>query len=99
MKTFLLSILIALQSFLGIYSVQNENLGTAVPTTVAFFQTSLQASIGTTDSTMTLVSGTTSDGTTLSGFYGFVIDEGTSSAEIVTCTAASTALTGCSRGI
>ena len=52
------------------------NLGIAIPTVVALFETSLQAKISDTATSMTLVNATTTDATLLSGTYGFVIDEG-----------------------
>lgn len=62
-----------------------ENLGAVIPTPVASFTTSLATGISSTDTTMSLVSITTSDGVTLTdgGTYGFTIDEGTASKEYV----------------
>lgn len=74
-------------------------LGASIPKVVALFETSLASKINKTDASMTLVSGTDKAGNVLSGYIGFVIDEGTSSEEFVACTAATTALTGCIRGI
>jgi len=80
-------------------SYLDDTLGTAIPDVIAVFETSLASKITSTQTTMTLVSGTTDDGTTLSGTYGFVIDEGSASQEFVLATCASTACTGLSRGI
>lgn len=70
-----------------------------LPQATALFETSLQAPITSSDTTATLISGTTKDGNSLSGTYGFIIDEGTSKAEVVICSASGTALTACRRGI
>lgn len=74
-------------------------LGIAVPEIAALFESSLQNSVASDATTMTLVSATLKNGNTLSGLYGFIIDEGNSNEEFVLCTASSTALTSCSRGI
>jgi len=74
-------------------------LGTSIPSVIAVFETSLASKITSTQTTMTLVSGTTDDSTTLSGTYGFVIDEGSASQEFVLATCADTACTSMSRGI
>jgi hypothetical protein len=56
-----------------------------IPRPVATFQTSLASGISASDTTMSLVSLTTQDGTTLEDgvVYGFTLDEGTSSQEYV----------------
>ena len=74
-------------------------LGTSIPSVIAVFETSLASKITSTQTTMTLVSGTTDDSTTLSGTYGFVIDEGSASQEFVLATCVDTACTSMSRGI
>lgn len=74
-------------------------LGASIPKVVALFETSLASKINKTDATMTLVNGTDKAGNSISGYIGFVIDEGTASEEFVACTASGTALTGCIRGI
>src|SRR3989304_2253709 len=71
----------------------DETLGLAIPSVVAVFETSLASSLSAAGTSMTLVSGTTKDGTTLSGSYGFVIDEGTASEEFVTATCTNTSCT------
>ena len=81
------------------YLQSNQEFGISIPTVVALFETSLQAKVSSDATTMTLVKGTDKAGTTLSGSYGLIIDEGTSSEEFVICTASGTALTACIRGI
>ena len=79
--------------------VQEQNLGTAIPIVNALFETTLATKITSTATTLTLTSATDKDGNALSGFYGFIIDEGSASEEFITATCASTACTGASRGI
>ncbi|MDD5110498.1 MAG: hypothetical protein PHI63_04780 [Patescibacteria group bacterium] len=74
-------------------------LGTTIPVTVALFETSLQASITSSDTSMTLVNGTDKDGNTLSGTYAFIIDEGESIEEFVQASCTDTACSGMTRGI
>ena len=81
------------------WSYQNIKLGASIPTAVAKFSTTLTTEISSTATSFTLTSGTTADGTTLDGFYGFVIDSGTSSEEFVTAACVDTACTGVTRGI
>ena len=112
--TKLVSILITpvllVTNFFGVtperYQAQNtnlqntENLGATIPTAIALFQTSLANSITTSATSMTLVSATTKDGTTLaSSTYGFIIDEGTASEEFVLANCTATVCSGMTRGI
>lgn len=66
-----------------------ENLAGTVANTVAGFETSLASSITDTDTTITLVSFTTDDGTDLTAGkeYAFTIDEGSSIREFIIGTA------------
>lgn len=84
-----------------LFTDKNEQkLGVSLPNLVAVFQTSLATKItATATTTMTLVSGTTADGTTLSGDYAFIIDEGSSNQEFVLATCANTACTNLTRGV
>ena len=78
----------------------NQNLGVAIPTTIALFETSLANSITSTESSMTLVYALTKDGTQLAtSTYAFIIDEGSASEEFVVATCAQTSCTGMTRGI
>lgn len=98
----LATIAIGAGSLLGIHSTpdQSNNLGAIIPSVVAVFETSLASSIGPNDTTMTLVSATTKDGTTLaSSTYGFVLDEGTASEEFVIANCTATACTSMTRGV
>lgn len=76
-------------------------LGATIPTPVASFSTSLAAKITSSDTSMTLVSITTDDSTTLTNgtVYGFVIDANTASEEFVLGTASSTSIVSMTRGI
>lgn len=70
-----------------------------IPKVVALFETSLQAKINSSATSMTLVSGTDKAGNTLSGVYGMVIDEGSSNEEFIIGTVAGTAVTSMLRGV
>lgn len=75
-------------------------LGISIPEIVANFETSLALPItATATSSMTLVSGTTDDGTTLNGMYGFVIDSGSANQEYVLATCVNTACSALTRGV
>jgi len=80
-----------------------HSLAATIPTPVASFQTSLSTGISASDTSMTLVSLTTIDGTTLVNgqTYGFTIDEGTASQEFVIGTAntSNNTITGLTRGV
>lgn len=72
----------------------------AIPTTIAFFETTLASAISSSATTFTLTSATDKDGTTLaSSTYAFVIDEGSSNEEIVIADCTATACTNASRGV
>lgn len=86
--------------FGGSVQAPQQNLAASIPVTVAVFESSLAAPILTTSATsFTLVNGTDKAGNALSGLIGFVINEGASNEEFVLCTASSTAVSGCTRGI
>lgn len=71
-----------------------------VPIATDFYADSLQSGIGKTDTSFTLVRGTDGESKSLSGPYGFTIDQGTASQENVFCTSViGTAATGCTRGL
>ncbi len=74
-------------------------VGAVIPVALAVFQSSLQASISTSATSMTLVSGTDKAGNALSGYICFNIDEGTAIEEFVCGTASGTAITGMVRGL
>ena len=71
----------------------------ALPKIVANFETSLASRITSTDTSMTLVSGTDDAGTALSGFYGFTIDVNTSKQEYVIGNCTGTSCTSLTRGV
>lgn len=85
----------------GLFGVQapEPTVGATIPVSTAVFQTSLQNSIGTSDTSMTLVTGTNKAGNSLSGYMCFNIDEGTSLEEFVCGTVSGTAVTSMLRGI
>ena len=70
-----------------------------IPKVVALFETTLQTSITSTATSMTLVSGTDKAGNSLSGTFGFIIDEGTGDEEFVIGSVSGTAITSMTRGI
>lgn len=90
---------IALSSLFGIHQAPQQNVGAVVPVVVAVFQTSLQASITASATSMTLVSGTDKAGNNLSGYICFNIDEGTAIEEFVCGTASGTSVTSMLRGL
>lgn len=72
----------------------------SLPKVIANFETSLASKISSSASSLTLVSATTKNGTTLpNGTYGLTIDEGTSSEEHMIVTLAGTAGTIVVRGL
>ena len=75
------------------------NLGATIPTVVGFFETSLASKITSSATSMTLVTGVDDDGTSLSGTYGFIIDEGSSSEEVVVATCTGTSCISMRRGV
>src|SRR5574343_392179 len=102
MKKFILSLtvfLIGLTSGTAFLQSIPTTIGATIPTSVALFETSLANAITDSATTMTLVSATTKDGTTLSGEYAFIIDEGTSAEEFVLANCTGTACSGMTRGV
>jgi len=83
----------------GYPAIEPQPLGITVPVIVAVFETSLQSSVTSTATSMTLVAGADVAGNNLSGFTCFVIDEGTGTEEFVCGTASGTAISSMSRGI
>jgi len=82
--------------------VEEPTLGAsqAIPTTIAFFETTLASAISSSATSFTLTSATDKDGTTLaSSTYAFVIDEGSSNEEIVIADCTATACINAERGI
>lgn len=94
MLKFLFSILV------GLGLVSNPfTVGNVVNNTPALFETSLASAMGTSDTSLTLVSGTLRDGTSLTGNICLTIDSGLTNTEYVCGTASSTSVTGLTRGI
>lgn len=83
------------------YHIHKKTFG-AVPQTPAQFDTSLAVPQATSDTSMTLASGTLGSGATLSGFYCFTLDASTPLSEYECGTASTTSptlITGITRGI
>lgn len=78
---------------------QQQNLSATIPVVVAVFETTLSSAITTSDTSMTLVTGTTKSGSTLSGYMCFTIEGGKTTEEFVCGTASSTSVTGLLRGL
>lgn len=75
------------------------NLGSQLPSSPALVDTYLAAGIGTTDTSMVLANGQTSDGVTLAGYMCFTIDVNTPQLEYACGNASGTAVTGMTRGL
>jgi len=100
MKKIVISILvIAVISLLGYELLRKDKFGVVIPEIVALYEDNLQAKVTATATTMTLVSGTDLQSNSLSGTYGFIIDEGSTDQEFVICSASGTSLSSCKRGI
>lgn len=84
--------------FLG-YKIHDTQFGVVIPKIIAFYEDSLQGKVTSSATSMTLVRGTDKRGNSISGRIGFVIEEGTSTEEVVICNVTGTALTNCARGI
>ena len=80
-------------------TLETDMLGVSIPTVVAVYTDSLASRITSSATTFTLVRGTDKQSRSLSGFYGFVFDEGTTSEEFATANCIATACTFVSRGI
>ncbi|HPQ42937.1 MAG TPA: hypothetical protein PKZ42_01820 [Syntrophales bacterium] len=70
-----------------------------LPLTLASFETTLASKLITSATEMTLTSATDDDGNTLSGYYGFTIDSGSTLQEYVIANCTGTTCTGMLRGI
>ena len=85
----------------GIILHKTDNLSAVIPVPVALFETSLQAGITSSATSMTLISTSTEDGTNLTNgtVYGFIVDEGSPSEEFVLGTASSSKIVSMTRGV
>ena len=85
----------------GIILHKTDNFGATIPVPVALFETSLQAGITSSATSMTLISTSTEDGTNLTDgtVYGFIVDEGSPSEEFVLGTASSSKIVSMTRGV
>lgn len=76
------------------------DLGVAIPTVIALYTDSLATRMTETESaSFTLVRGTDKQDRSLNGYYGFVIDEGSTSEEFILANCVATACTIVTRGI
>lgn len=92
----------ATEQSLEVQAKENGVLGASnlIETPIALFHTSLANAITATANSMTLVSGTTLDGTSLaSSTYSFVIDSGTPTQEFVIADCTGTVCTNMQRGL
>lgn len=76
-----------------------QSFGDTINQSPALFETALAAALSNNANSMTLLSGTLRDGTTLNGNYCFTIDSGLSTTEYVCGVASGTAVTALVRGI
>ncbi len=95
----ILAVVVLMVSIAGMFGANYAYAVSVQPKVQAFYQDSLATKVVPADTSMTLVRGTDTQGRTISGLYGFVIDEGTASQETVICTASGTSETGCTRGV
>src|SRR5690242_18214378 len=86
------SFLISL-GIIAVPAVQPQNLGTAVPTQGALYDSYLSSSISASATSMTLAKGTYNDGTSLTGWTCFTVDSNSPSVEYICGTASGTAIT------
>jgi len=93
--TGIITICLGIAGFLGWQS----DLGATIPVSVAVFETTLSTKISTTDTSMTLVTGTDKAGNALDGYMCFTLDGGKTNEEFVCGTASSTAVSGLKRGL
>lgn len=78
---------------------KSQTLGTSIPVTPALIDTYLASGISSTDTSLSLASGVTRSGSSLSGTMCFVIDVNQPTVEYVCGTASSTSVTSLTRGI
>ena len=95
----ILAVAITLASLASIIVPTAANAVSQQPQVQAFYQDSLATKLTPAGTSMTLVRGTDAQGRVLSGYYGFVIDEGTASQETVIGTASGTAVSNLIRGV
>lgn len=91
-------VLASIGSFFHPIPTQN-NLTGQLPQSPALVDTYLAAGIGSTDTSMVLANGTTSDGVSLAGFMCFTIDVNSPQLEYVCGTASGTVISNMTRGI
>src|SRR3990167_1727324 len=89
----------SLMDFINSTNKNLNNLGATIPVTVALFESSLASKISSTDTSLTLVSASTTIGTDLDGYMCFTIDEGTAVEEFTCGNASGTAITSLIRGV
>src|SRR5437016_14018177 len=82
-----------ISSLFGIAQVSPQDLGAALPSGTAVFETSLQSRISSTDTSLTLTANSVRGGSTLSGYNCFTLDEGRTDAEYACGTVSGTSVT------
>lgn len=85
--------------FVTFTTVKDQQYGSALPSATALFETSLQARISTSDTSMTLVANSVRGGGALFGYNCFTLDEGLSTSEFVCGSVAGTSVTSLERGL
>jgi hypothetical protein len=83
----------------GAWDVARKIVAATLPQSPAFFETSLQSRISSTDASMTLVANSLRGGSVLSGYNCFTVDEGRTDQEFICGTISGISVTGLSRGI
>lgn len=93
-------LIVAAATSFGLFTAQPAmQFGAALPSQNALIDTYLASGISTTDTSMTLASGSLRDGTSLTGYQCFTLDAGQPTTEYVCGTASSTAVSAMIRGV
>jgi hypothetical protein len=97
----IVSAFIGVAAFIGSLfgAAPHPDLGAALPSGTAVFETSLQSRISSTDTSLTLTANSVRGGSTLSGYNCFTIDEGRTDAEYVCGSVSGASVTSLERGI
>lgn len=98
-KALIITILSAIILLFGVTKVDTLPIGAELPSTVAVFETSLQAPITSSATSMTLTANSIRGGGSVSGYTCFTLDEGNTNAETVCGTVSGTSVTSLQRGI
>ena len=99
---FIFSVGLAVSGFLGFGQApvqETVNLGVALPSATAVFETSLASPISSSATSLTLAANSVRGGGSLSGYNCFTVDEGSAQAETICGTVSGTTVTSLTRGI